>query len=210
MTPPAAEFEQALLALDRLAARRLVDEARASLSPLELVDQLIVPALTRIGESWERGNAALAQVYMSGRITEEIVDELLPPGDPERKGQPPMAIAVLNDYHLLGKRIVYATLRAAGFDLKDYGRVTVEETVRRARADRIRLLLISTLMLNSALQVKKLIAELRAARLDIRVIVGGAPFSYDPGLWREVEADAMGRSAAEAVSLVRTTLGGVA
>ena len=36
----------------------------------------------------------------------------------------------------------------------------------------------------------------------MRVIVGGAPFLFDDKLWREVGADAMGRNAAEAVTLV--------
>jgi methanogenic corrinoid protein MtbC1 len=82
------QFEQTLLALDRLAARRIVAEAATQMTPMELVDQVIVATLTRIGENWEKGDAALSQVYMSGRICEELVDGLLPPGDPERKDQP--------------------------------------------------------------------------------------------------------------------------
>lgn len=203
------DFETTLLSLDRVAARRLIAEARRNLTSMEIVDQLIVTALTDIGESWQQGDAALSQIYMSGRICEDIVDELLPPGDPNRKDQPPMAIAVLNDYHMLGKRIVYASLRAAGYNLLDYGRVTSEEAVQRAIEDNISVLLISTLMLNSALQVKDVTDALKAHSGGIRVIVGGAPFLFDHGLWREVNADAMGQSAAEAVSLVHSVLGGM-
>jgi len=116
------QFEEALLALDRLKARQMVEEAATRLTALELVELMVVPALTRIGIRWEAGETDLSQVYMSGRICEELVDRLLPPGDPQRTDQPPMAIASLDDYHLLGKRIVYAMLRAAGFDLRDYGR----------------------------------------------------------------------------------------
>jgi len=113
------QFEEALLALDRLKARQMVEEAATRLTALELVELMVVPALTRIGSRWEAGETDLSQVYMSGRICEELVDRLLPPGDPQRTDQPPMAIASLDDYHLLGKRIVYAMLRAAGFDLRD-------------------------------------------------------------------------------------------
>jgi len=90
------QFEQALLSLDRLTAKRLVSLSTGRLTPMELVDQVIVTSLSSIGKSWERGDAALSQVYMSGRICEEIVDGLLPPGDPDRRDQPPMAIAVLD------------------------------------------------------------------------------------------------------------------
>ncbi|MDZ4163762.1 MAG: cobalamin-dependent protein [Smithellaceae bacterium] len=208
MTDLSEQFEQALLSLDRLAAKRLVTEAADGMTSMELVDRVIVTALARIGEGWSRGETALSQVYMSGRICEGLVDELLPPGDSQRKDQPPMAIAALNDYHLLGKRIVYSTLRAGGFDLLDYGRATVDELVQRAQADQIRVLLISTLMLHSALQVRDLVLALKAASLDVKVVVGGAPFIFDPQLWREVNADAMGRSASEAVGIIQTVLGG--
>jgi methanogenic corrinoid protein MtbC1 len=143
-------------------------------------------------------------VYMSGRICEELVDDLLPPGDPARKDHPAMAIAVLDDYHLLGKRLVYSVLRAGGFALHDYGRVTVDEAVRRSGEDGIRILLISTLMLPSALRVRDLVMRLKSPRRKIKVVVGGAPFLFDPQLWREVNADAMGRSASEAVEILET------
>lgn len=58
---------------------------------------------------------------MSGIICEEIIDKILPPSDPQRKDQPKMAIGVFEDYHLLGKRIIYSTLRASGFELIDLG-----------------------------------------------------------------------------------------
>jgi len=209
MTDLSGQFQQALLSMDRLAAKKIVTKASEELTPLELVDHIIVTALTRIGESWERGDAALSQVYMSGRICEELVDGLLPPGDPQRKDQPSMAIAVLNDYHLLGKRIVYSVLRDGGFDLKDYGRVTVDEVIGKVKADQTRVLLISTLMLHSALHVRDVVAGLKAADLNVKVVVGGAPFRFDTQLWREVNADAMGHSASDVPGIVRTILGGL-
>lgn len=202
------QFKQALLSLDRLAARRLIAEAAGRMTPVEVVDNIIVPVLTGIGRGWEQGDTALTQVYMSGRICEELVDGLLPPGDPARKDQPAMAIAVLDDYHMLGKRIVYSVLRAGGFELKDYGRVTAEELIHRARADSISVVLISTLMLNSALRVRDVVEGLKAERLQAKVIVGGAPFVFDPRLWHDVGADAMGRSASDAAGIIRDILGG--
>ncbi|MEE9911515.1 MAG: cobalamin-dependent protein [Deltaproteobacteria bacterium] len=210
MTDLSEQFEKALLSLDRLTAKRLVTQAAGQLTPMELVDRVIVSALTSIGDSWERGDTALSQVYMSGRICEELVDGLLPPGDPQRKDQPPMAIAVLNDYHLLGKRIVYSVLRAGGFDLRDYGRVTVDEVIRKVQADQIRVLLISTLMLHSALNVRDVVAALKAKNLSVKIVVGGAPFRFDGQLWQEVNADAMGRSASDVPGIIRSLMGGLA
>lgn len=57
------QFERALLAGDRLQARALVD--RVAEGPLgSMLEQVIVPALQRIGDDWERGDAALSQVFL--------------------------------------------------------------------------------------------------------------------------------------------------
>ena len=201
-------FVEALLTLNRLAARRIVAEASGALPPLEIAEGLIAGSLDWIGREWQKGNVALSQVYMSGRICEELMNDLLPPGAPDRKNMPPLAIATLEDYHLLGKKIVFSVLRAEGFDLKDYGRVTVDEAAQRAGEDRIAVLLISTLMLPSALHVRDLVARLKSAGKGTKVVVGGAPFLFDPALWREVGADAMGRSASEAAGIIERISGG--
>ena len=104
-------FERALLSLDRLAAAEIIEESVHELPPLELLDMLITPALKHIGEGWEEGTIALSQVYMSGRICSDIVDDLLPLSSETARESPRTAIAVLEDYHLLGKRIVYSVLR---------------------------------------------------------------------------------------------------
>ncbi len=200
------EFVQVLLSVDRLAAENILRESSVALSPIQLADRIIVPALERIGAGWERGEVALSQVYMSGRICEQLVDTILPPDSPNRKSQPRMAVAVLQDYHLLGKRIVYSVLRASGFELLDYGRVEVDDLVGRVKTDRIEVLLISTLMLPSALRVKDVKAKLDG---DVKIVVGGAPFRFDDQLWKEVGADAMGRNASEAVEIITGIAGDI-
>ena len=196
-------FADALEKLDRIGAERVFNEALAQLPPIQTIEQVVVPAMARIGSAWERGEVALSQIYMSGRICEELVDRVLPPSDPDRKHQPRSAIVVLSDYHLLGKRIVYSVMRASGFELFDYGRMDVDELVERALADKIRVLLISVLMLPSALKVREVCARLKAAGAPIKVAVGGAPFLFDAKLWQEVGADAMGANATDAITIVQ-------
>lgn len=200
------QFEQAVMSLDRLEVKKLVAKALTGMTPMEFVEQVIVSSLTRIGLAWEKGEAALSQVYMGGRICEELVDGLLLPGGQRCKDQPPIAIVSLNDYHLLGKRIVYSVLRASGFELKDYGRATVEEILIKAREDCIQALLISTLMLNSALHVRDLVDSFKASGMNVKVVVGGAPFRFDDKLWQEVGANAMGATASEAPEIINNIL----
>ncbi|MCI5144861.1 MAG: cobalamin B12-binding domain-containing protein, partial [Candidatus Electrothrix sp. AR3] len=156
----------------------------------------------KIGSAWEKGNVALAQVYMSSKICEELVEQFLPSTTPEGIQQARMGITLLDDYHALGKMIISATLRASGYELQDYGRLTATELVQRVCDDQIQIILISTLMLRSALQVKEVKNLLTAAGSSAKIIVGGAPFNFDSELWREVGADDMGTNAADAIRAV--------
>jgi len=203
-----SEFENALLTMDRLSAAKLLAESNDAV-PLQHIESLVIPTLERIGLGWEQGRYALSQVYMSGRICQELVDELLPPSDPNRKYQPKMAIGVLDDHHLLGKRIVYATLRASGYELQDYGQMDVESLVHKTNEDGIEVLLISVLMLNSALRITKVREGLDRLGCTTRIIVGGAPFRIDDKLWKEVGADAMGKNASDAIEAINGLPGGL-
>lgn len=207
MNTSVTPFREALESLDRVKADSIFQEVLLELSPIDAVEQVVVPALEQIGGAWDAGSVALSQVYMSGRFCEELVDRTLPPSDPDRKHQPRSAIVVLSDYHDLGKRIVYSVMRASGFELFDYGRMDVEALVDRAIADKIRVLMISVLMLPSALKVREVCLFLKARGSNARVIVGGAPFLFDSQLWQEVGADAMGSSAAQAVAIVERMMG---
>ena len=197
-------FLDALLAMDAVEARGIIDAQSRKGLPFSVIEGLIVPALEAIGAGWEDGTIALSQVYMCGRICEDLVDALLPAGDPLRLGQPRTAIVVLEDHHILGKRVVHAALRAGGYDPIDYGHgVRAEDLVRMVLQDGVEVLLISTLMLRSALRVKDVTAALRGAGRRVHVAVGGAPFLLDGELWKDVGADGMGRTASDALAILR-------
>lgn len=196
------ELRDALDALDRARAEAIVQDCLRDAPPVGVVEGLVVPVLVSLGEDWSAGRAALSQVYLSGRICEELVDRILPPLSSERRGGPRQAIVVLDDYHLLGKRIVLSVMRASGFDVLDLGRMEVSPLVERVVDEGVEILLVSALMLPSALRVRTLRAALDALHRRVRIAVGGAPFLLDPELWREVGADAMGRNAADAVTIV--------
>ena len=197
-----SQFETALLSLDRLKANEILEETSGTWSSMEQLKHIVVPALERIGSGWETGRIALTQVYMAGRICEELVEKILPREAPDRKRQPEMAITVLQDYHLLGKRIVLSALRASGYELKDYGRMDVNGLVQQTLEDQIEILFISALMLPSALKVASVKKQLDQSKSPARIVVGGAPFRLDETLWKEVGADAMGFDPSDAVTLI--------
>ena len=74
----AQDFENALLSMDRVSAREIMTSGVENEGTLDFVSNTVVPALDSIGQGWESGKCALAQVYMSGTICEELVDEIIP------------------------------------------------------------------------------------------------------------------------------------
>lgn len=208
-----ARLEEALLSMDRAGLDAVLEEATrdGGMQPEEIADRIISPALERIGDGWESGAVALSQVYMAGRLLEDAIERWVGPVL-ALKTPPILGAAVLEDHHSLGKRILVSVLRSAGRDIHDLGTgLSPKEVVDRAEEANVEILLVSVLMLHRALHVKEVRALLDARGLGrVRLIVGGAPFVHDPELWRRVGADAMGRSAADALRLVAAWNGGAA
>jgi len=194
--------------MDRVSVGEIVEGLQGAMEPSLMLEAVVTDSLDSIGRGWARGEIALSQVYMSGRICEEIVDRMVPSRNSEPVGGPRMAIAVLEDHHLLGKRIVYSWLRASGYEPKDYGSISASDLVGRVREDNIEVLLISALMLSSALKVKQVVDGVRELPEKVVIVVGGAPFRFDRRLWLEVGADATGDTASDAVRIVRDLHGG--
>lgn len=200
------DLRTALLGVDRVSAERMLTAAAAESSIDEVITTLVVPVLEQIGDEWVAGKVSLANVYMGSRICEEVMTSLFRSrAGAASRPHPRIAIAALLDYHLLGKKLVQLVLRSSGYDVLDLGQgITVDELVDRVKEAQVEVLLISTLMLPSALKVKELRQVLDDAGLHPQIVVGGAPFRFDEQLWKEVRADAMGASASDALRILET------
>lgn len=196
------ELEEALLLLDRIKVNRIISKIIKLDRKINIIDRVIVPIMDRIGTGWEDGTVSLSQVYISGRICEDIVNSLLPDNRNANDNPSKLAVFVYEDYHLLGKRIIYSTLKACGYNITDFGRQGREEVLINVPVKDYNILLISTLMLSSAIHLKETIYKIRCENPDIKIIVGGAPFRFDDFLWKEIGADAMGRNSSEAIVIV--------
>jgi len=194
-------LQQALLGINEVEAEKIIVQAMEAGSPIEVAGNLISSTLTEIGDLWEHGKISLSQVYLSGVFCERVIDKVLPPKSQKRISQPKMAIAVFEDFHMLGKRIVYSALRASGYELIDLGGGLKTETiVSMVKEQNIKILLLSVLMLPSALRIKELVKELN--NTNVKIIVGGAPFRFDEELWKEIGAYACGKDSADALMIV--------
>ena len=204
-----SEFEKSLLQINRIKAEELFEKCFIDKNSFELLETLSIKALERIGEGWENGSISLSQVYMSGIICEELIEKYMPKLDIIRKESPKLAIAVLQDHHALGKRIVCSVLRAGGYQVLDFGQgLSIDDLVQKTIENDIEILLISTLMLPSALKVKDVKNKLTLQGSNTKIIVGGAPFRLDSNLWKSVGADADGKNASDVVNTIQILLKG--
>jgi methanogenic corrinoid protein MtbC1 len=196
------DFESALLKFDRVHAGQILEGALLENNTFQVIDEIVSPALTRIGTAWDTGEIALSQNYMTGRIAEQLMNEILPAASPERIDHPKIAITTLGDYHMLGKKVVTSMLRSTGHSIKEYDKMDLDQLVEKLNEDGIDLLLTSTLMLNIALGIKELKKRMNKKGLKTKVIAGGAPFLFDDMLYREVGADYMARTSSDVYKLI--------
>jgi methanogenic corrinoid protein MtbC1 len=200
--PSVVQFEQALLDLDDDLAARLL---RGSGSPLGAarLDALVVPALERLGTAWDRGDISLSELYLSARLCQRIVMAASPGRLSVRDGQPRLAIGILEDSHVLGKEIVVALLQSAGYEVSDWGaRLSAGDIAARVAAEGTQVLFISVLMLRAAMAVRGLRDQLDLTVARPVIVVGGAPFRFDPELAGDVGADYVGRTASDALGVL--------
>ena len=198
------DFEINLLSVDRVKLKGLFLNLIKNYTREQIINDLIAPSLTKIGRMWELGDVALSQIYMSGKLCEEIVTDLFPKYSGALRSSPKIGLAVLEDYHAFGMQIIKMYLKAVGFDVIVYELgVTCEALEQKVTEDKIEILLISTLMLRSALKIGLLTENFRKNKRKILVIVGGAPFNLDKDLWKKVGADATSVNAFEVIPLIK-------
>lgn len=201
--PSSDQLLDRLLQLDRVGVARLLDDGAQAQSPAWVSDALIAPSLVEIGDRWLAGTAALSQVYMAARLCEKWVAT-------RNSGQAPsaarVAVALFEDQHALGKQLVSLALRASGIAVVDLGVGNADSLYERATAAGVSVLMVSVLMLASATRMRGLADRIAAEESPLRLVVGGAPFRFDPTLVNEVGAHEVGQSSAEAVTIARRLL----
>lgn len=197
------EFKNCLLEYDRNKFLELTSALSKEHSFQQLVDRFLVPVLEEVGTLWQDGKIALSQVYLSSRMIEGFFNDNAPTAKVSGQNDLKIAVAVLDDFHLLGKRLVLSSLRIAGYSPLDFGRCKCEELVNKTRQERIEVLCVSVLMLRSALMIKDLKEQLAHLNYPVKLIVGGAPFRFDKNLYLQVGADMCGDSAFDVIELVK-------
>jgi 5-methyltetrahydrofolate--homocysteine methyltransferase len=180
----------------------------AGVQPLELVNEVLIPALDEVGALFEKGTFFLPQLMASAEAAKagfNTVRDATATDDVQSKGA--VAICtVKGDIHDIGKNIVKMLLENYGYEVHDVGRdvepqAFVDEVVRH----RIKLAGLSALMTTTVPAMADTIALLRDQAPWCKVMVGGAVLN--PEYARMVDADFYARDASEAARIAAEVLG---
>ena len=146
-------------------------------APLDIINNRIVPALAKVGKSFEEKRTYLPQLLMSAESASaafEKIKEKMPRGE-SSDGRDVILATVKGDIHDIGKNIVRVLLESYGFKVFDLGRdVDPEEVCRRAAETGCRLVGLSALMTTTVPSMEETIRMLHERCPGVTVIVGGA------------------------------------
>ena len=147
--------------------------------PLDLVDHALIPALDAVGAGYEKGTLFLPQLLQSASAAqaafEEIKAAVAKNGAPGASKGKIVLATVKGDVHDIGKNIVRVILENYGFEVLDLGRdVPPEKVVEAVRESGARLVGLSALMTTTLKSMAETIEALHKAKLDCKIMVGGA------------------------------------
>ena len=151
----------------------------AEKQPLEVVDEALIPALDIVGAKYEKGTLFLPQLLQAASAAqsafEEIKTAIAQKGEGNASKGRIVLATVKGDVHDIGKNIVRVILENYGFEVLDLGRdVPVETVVDTVREKDVHLVGLSALMTTTLKSMEETIAALHAAKLDCKIMVGGA------------------------------------
>ena len=178
--------------------------------PLELVDEALIPALDIVGAKYEKGTLFLPQLLQAASAAQSAFDEIKTAiakngGEGASKGRIVLA-TVKGDVHDIGKNIVRVILENYGFDVIDLGRdVPIETVVNTVREKDVHLVGLSALMTTTLKSMEETIAALHEAKLDCKIVVGGAVLT--PEYAEKIGADWYAKDAKQTADIAKEFFG---
>ncbi len=178
-TSPIQTLYEAILEGDREDITSIVDTAIASgADPARLVDDIMIPAMTRVGVLFDQRKYFLPQLMASAEAMKAALGRLEPliRREADEAGIEVIILAtVKGDIHDIGKNIIALMLRNHGYKIVDLGKdvqtEVIIEAIRKTKPDVIGL---SALMTTTMVNMKEVIDLAKSEGYSYPFIVGGA------------------------------------
>jgi 5-methyltetrahydrofolate--homocysteine methyltransferase len=203
------EIQEALLKGRKEEVERMVDQALASkMSAAEILNQGLIAGMDRLGIMYKNNEVFIPEVLVAARAMNAGLVKLEP--FLVREGVQPKGSVVIGtvrgDLHDIGKNLVAMMLRGAGYKIIDLGiDVSPEKFAATAREHKADVVALSALLTTTMIQMKNIVATLRAQGLEMPIIIGGAPVTREYA--DQIKAQGYAPDAASAVEEVGKLLG---
>jgi len=173
---------------------------------LEIVNELLIPALDIVGKKFEIGELFLPQLIQSAETVKkafEVIKASLIASNSASISKGKIVLAtVQGDIHDIGKNIVKVILENYGYEIIDLGKdVPVEKVVETALKYDVSLVGLSALMTTTLKSMAETIKQLKEHGYKGKVFVGGAVLT--PEYAKEIGADYYSKDAKEAVEVAK-------
>jgi len=178
-----------------------------NIQPGKIVDTLLIPAITKVGDLYEQKKYYLPQLILSAEAMKtafEYLEPYLRKANADSNDQKVKIVlaTVKGDVHDIGKNIVSLMLKNYGFDVYDLGKdVSAETIVNTAKEVGARIIGLSALMTTTMVEMKNVIALAKEKGLDCKFMIGGAVVTER--YCQEIGADGYAEDAHQAVKLAK-------
>lgn len=181
-----------------------------SASPLDVIDNVVIPALDKVGELYESGRFFLPQLLNAASAASEgfeiIKQKIKETGENSVSKGDIIIATVKGDIHDIGKNIVKVILENYGYNVIDLGRDVAPEVIVKSAAEKdIKLVGLSALMTTTLSSMQETIKQLRDSGHECKVMVGGAVLTRDYA--KTIGADFYAKDAKEAVDIAKKVFG---
>ena len=176
-------FESRLRAGDGVGAWGVIEAALgAGASPTEIHLRVIGPAMSALGDAWERGEIDVAHEHVASVICQRVVGRLSPRFVRPGVGRGTVVLGCApGERHAIPVLLVADVLRANGWDVVDLGSdvPTVSFLVAAEAASRLAAVGVSVTTPGNESAVSGTLDALRAAVPDAALLVGGQAVEGD-------------------------------
>lgn len=189
---------------------KLTEELLETTDAMDIVDNILIPALDKTGEDFEKGRIFLPQLIMSAGAAQAAFDVIrthMTKNDsaPVVKGKVVLA-TVKGDVHDIGKNIVKVLLENYGYEVIDLGKdVECQAVVDAAIEHKVKLVGLSALMTTTLGSMEKTVKLLHENNVDCKTVVGGAVLT--PEYAKSIGADFYAKDAKETVDIAKKIYG---
>lgn len=204
---------EALASGDPDLAGSLTHEAlKGGADPLDLIQKVIVPTLTKVGQDFQDFIIFLPELMSAGEAAETatgIIEDALAASGSKKVSLGTVVIGTVeNDVHDIGKNILSTLFKSHGFKVVDLGRDVAPsafmDAAQKEKADIVAMSSLMTTTRPSTLSTINLFKEV-GIRDQYKFMVGGGCITQE---WAdEIQADGYSPDAASAVELAKTILG---